>query len=215
LQSIRDALPFLLDGARVTLLLSAASLAVGLALGLLAALARLSRIGPLRVFAQGYVDVIRGTPLLVQLFIIYYGLPEFGIQIDAFPAAVMGLGMNYGAYLAEVFRSGLVSVDRGQWEAARSLGMAPATMMRNIILPQAVRVALPGVGNYAISMLKDTALASIVTVDELLRRAQLRVAADFHSFDIYLAVAVIYLLMSYPLTIFVKRLERRSARGFA
>jgi ABC-type amino acid transport system permease subunit len=127
----------------------------------------------------------------------------------------MGLGMNYGAYLAEVFRSGLVSVDRGQWEAARSLGMAPATMMRNIILPQAVRVALPGVGNYAISMLKDTALASIVTVDELLRRAQLRVAADFHSFDIYLAVAVIYLLMSYPLTIFVKRLERRSARGFA
>jgi ABC-type amino acid transport system permease subunit len=123
--------------------------------------------------------------------------------------------MNYGAYLAEVFRSGLVSVDRGQWEAARSLGMAPGTMMRNVILPQAVRVALPGVGNYAISMLKDTALASIVTVDELLRRAQLRVAADFHSFDIYLAVAAIYLVMSYPLTIFVKRLERRSARGFA
>lgn len=215
MQSILDALPFLLDGARVTLLLSAASLAVGLILGLLAALARLSRMGLLRVFAQGYVDVIRGTPLLVQLFIIYYGLPEFGIQIDAFPAAVIGLGMNYGAYLAEVFRSGLVSVDRGQWEAARSLGMAPGTMMRSVILPQAVRVALPGVGNYAISMLKDTALASIVTVDELLRRAQLRVAADFHSFNIYLAVAVIYLLMSYPLTIFVKRLERRSARGFA
>ena len=215
MDALRSALPFLLEGAEVTLVLSAVSLAVGLVLGILAALARLSRFRPLRVFAQAYVDIIRGTPLLVQLFLIYYGLPELGIQIDAFPAAVIGLGMNYGAYLAEVFRGGLLSVDRGQWEAARSLGMRPGPMIRSIILPQAVRVALPGVGNYAISMLKDTALASTVTVNELLRQAQLQVAISFNSFQIYLVVAAMYLIMSFPLTLVVKRLERWSARGFA
>jgi len=208
-----DAIPFLLEGARVTILLSAASLAVGLALGMVAALARLAPYRVLRWAAQVYVDVVRGTPLLVQLFLIYYGLPQFGILVPAFLAAVIGLGVNYGAYLAEVFRGGLLAVDHGQWEAAASLGMRQPTMLRTIILPQAVRVALPGVGNYAISMLKDTALAATVTVGELVRQSQLRIALNYHSFEIYLLAAAFYLVMSYPLTLFVKYLERRTSRG--
>lgn len=212
-QAALGAVPFLLDGARVTILLSVTALAVGLTLGLLAALARLSPFRLLRWTAQFYIDVVRGTPLLVQLFLIYYGLPQFGILIPAFPAAVIGLGLNYGAYLAEVFRGGLLAVDSGQWEAAASLGMSQPTMLRTIILPQAIRVALPGVGNYAISMLKDTALAATVTVGELVRQAQLRIAINYHSFEIYLVAALFYLVMSYPLTLLVKRLERRTSRG--
>lgn len=208
-----SAIPFLLDGARVTILLSVAALAVGLALGLLTAMARLAPWRALRWAAQLYVDVIRGTPLLVQLFLVYYGLPQFGILIPPFPAAVIGLGLNYGAYLAEVFRGGLLAVERGQWEAASSLGMSQPTTLRTIIVPQAVRVALPGVGNYAISMLKDTALAATVTVGELVRQAQLRIAINYHSFEIYLLAALLYLLMSLPLTLVVSRLERRASRG--
>jgi His/Glu/Gln/Arg/opine family amino acid ABC transporter permease subunit len=212
-EALLGAVPFLLDGARVTILLSVVALALGLGLGLLAAVARLAPYRPLRWTAQFYIDVVRGTPLLVQLFLIYYGLPQFGILIPAFPAAVIGLGMNYGAYLAEVFRGGLLAVDSGQWEAAASLGMSQPTMLRTIILPQAIRVALPGVGNYAISMLKDTALAATVTVGELVRQAQLRIAINFHSFEIYLVAALFYLVMSYPLTLLVKQLERRTSRG--
>lgn len=212
---LETALPFLLAGAEVTLLLSVVAFALGLLLGLLAALARLSRFRTARVASQAYIDVIRGTPLLVQLFLIYFGLPEFGILIPAFPAAVLALGINYGAYLAEVFRGGILAVDSGQWEAARSLGMRLRPTLRRVILPQAVRFALPGSGNYAISMLKDTALASTITVDELLRQGQLQVAIYFDSFQIYLLIALMYLVMSYPLTLIVRRLERRSARGAA
>jgi len=213
-ETIAEALPFLAEGALITLALAGASFALGLVLGLGAALARLSWIAPVRWIAQFYVDFVRGTPLLVQLFMIYYGLPQFGIRLDPFVAGTIALGGNYGAYLAEVFRGGLLAVDQGQWEAARSLDLPVRAMMTTIILPQAIRVALPGVGNYAIGMLKDTAQASVVTVGELLRQGQLRVAVTFRPFEIYLAVAVIYLLMSYPLTILVKRLEKRSGRGF-
>lgn len=208
-----DAIPFLLDGARVTVLLSFAALLVGLTLGLVAALARLAPYRILRWGTQFYIDGVRGTPLLVQLFLIYYGLPQFGILIPPFPAATIGLGLNYGAYLAEVFRGGLMSVDKGQWEAAFSLGMSSGTTLRTIILPQALRVAIPGVGNYAISMLKDTALAATVTVGELLRQAQLRIAENYHSFEIYLIAGFFYLLMSYPLTLVVRRLEAHTSRG--
>src|SRR5437867_8606133 len=141
----RDVMTYLVTGALMTIKLSIVSITLGLVLGLIAALACLSRRPWLRRTATTYVEVIRGTPLLVQLFIIYYGLPEYGIRIDPFPAGVLGLGINYGAYLSEVFRAGILSIDRGQWEAGASLGMTRSRLLRVIILPQASRVVLPPV----------------------------------------------------------------------
>lgn len=210
-----DIWPALLSGVKYTVLLAVTSLALGLILGFVLALARLARSRPIRFLGHAYVDIVRGTPLLVQLFLIYYGLPQFGINPSPLMAATLALGGNYAAYLAEVFRGGLMSVDRGQWEAAEALGFSGTPLMRRIVLPQAVRIALPGIGNYANSMIKDTSLASVVTVNELLRQGQIEVAYSFRSFDIYLTIAVIYLLVSLPLTVFTKRLERRTARGYA
>jgi len=207
--------PALWSGLKLTVLLAVTSFALGLVLGLLLALLRLSPVRPAALIGHLYVDLIRGTPLLVQLFLIYYGLPQFGISPSPFVAATVALGGNYAAYLAEVFRSGLLSVDQGQWEAAEALGFEGRTLMRRVVLPQAIRIALPGIGNYANSMIKDTSLASVVTVSELLRQGQIEVAYSFRTFDIYLAVAVLYLLVSLPLTYATKRLERRTARGYA
>jgi His/Glu/Gln/Arg/opine family amino acid ABC transporter permease subunit len=212
---VREVLPFLTVGAVTTVKLSIAAMAVGLALGLVAALARLSRQRWLRGAGTLYVEVIRGTPLLVQLFIIYYGLPEYGVRINPFPAAVLGLGINYGAYLAEVYRAGILSIDRGQWEAGSSLAMPRPMVLWVIIMPQAIRVILPPVGNYFISMLKDSALAATVSVTELLRAGQLRVAITFRAMEIYLLVAAIYLILSYPCSILIQQAERRMSRGYA
>jgi polar amino acid transport system permease protein len=210
-----DIWPALWSGLRLTVELAVASFALGLALGLFLALLRLSPIGPVALVGHLYVDIVRGTPLLVQLFLIYYGLPQFGISPSPFAAATIALGGNYAAYLAEVFRAGLLSVDQGQWEAAEALGFEGQVLMRRVILPQAIRIALPGIGNYANSMIKDTSLASVVTVNELLRQGQIEVAYSFRTFDIYLTVALLYLVVSLPLTYFTKRLERRTARGYA
>lgn len=215
LDLLREIWPDLLKGLGLTVLLAVLSLAVGLVAGLLIALARLSRVRVVATIGHAYVDLVRGTPLLVQLFLIYYGLPQFGIRPSPIMAATIALGGNYAAYLAEVFRSGLLSVDPGQWEAAGALGFKGRALMRRIILPQAIRIALPGIGNYANSMIKDTSLASVVTVTELLRAGQIAVAYSFQSFDIYLTIAVMYLVVSLPLTAATKRLERRTARGYA
>jgi His/Glu/Gln/Arg/opine family amino acid ABC transporter permease subunit len=212
---ISEAWPALLEGLKITVILTVLSLALGLVIGMAMAIMRLSRIYLLRATAHVYIDVIRGTPLLVQLFLVYYGLPQFGIRLTPIVAAVLTLGFHYGAYLAEVFRAGLMSVDRGQWEAAESLGFKGFQLYRRIILPQAIRVALPGIGNYANSMVKDTSLASVVTVMELLRSGQIIVASTFQSFEIYLTVAAMYLAISMPLAWFTRRLESRSNRGYA
>lgn len=212
---LADIWPALWSGLKVTVLLAITSFAVGLAFGLVLALLRLSNVRPVALLGHVYVDLVRGTPLLVQLFLIYYGLPQFGISLSPFVAATVALGGNYAAYLAEVFRSGLLSVDQGQWEAAEALGFEGGTLLRRVVLPQAIRIALPGIGNYANSMIKDTSLASVVTVNELLRQGQIEVAYSFRTFDIYLTVAVLYLLVSLPLTYATKRLERRTARGYA
>ncbi len=209
-----DILPKLLDGAVVTIALTFASMALALVVGLLVAMGKLSRIAPVRWACYWYVEIIRGTPLLVQLFLIYFGLPQYGIELTAFVAGVIGLGLNYGAYLAEVFRGGIVAVPRGQREAGESLGMSERQIMRRIVLPQAFKLVIPPVGNYFISLIKDSALASTITVMEMMRQANLEVAQTFRSFDIYLMVALMYFLISFPISRLLQRLERRqAARG--
>jgi ectoine/hydroxyectoine ABC transporter permease protein EhuD len=208
-----EVLPYLLRGAAVTVEISLLSMALALVLGLFAAFGRLSRLRALRFLSALYVELVRGTPLLVQLFIVYYGLPSVGVRLEPFIAGVLTLGAHYGAYLSEVYRAGILAVDRGQWEAASSLGMGRRMVMREIILPQAIRTILPPVGNYFISMLKDSALVATISVTELLRAGQLRVAITFRAMDIYLMVAAIYLVMSYALSLMIGHFERRSSRG--
>lgn len=210
---VAQILPLLLRGAVTTVAISLTAMGLALVLGLIAALGRLSRSRPLRFLTGLYVEVIRGTPLLVQLFIVYYGLPSYGIKLEPFTAGFLTLGIHYGAYLSEVYRAGILSVDLGQWEAAASIGMSRGTVLREIILPQAVRVILPPIGNYFISMLKDSALTATITVSELLRVGQLKVAVTFRAMDIYLMVAAIYLALSYPLSLLIRWLEKRSSRG--
>lgn len=207
LELLADIAPALWSGLQLTALLTVASLTIGLVIGLLIAILRTSERKFVRFWAHVYIDGVRGTPLLVQLFLVYYGLPQLGLNLPPIAAAIATLGLHYGAYLAEVFRGGLVAVDPGQWEAATVLNFRRGQMLRYIVLPQAIRVALPGIGNYANSMVKDTSLASVVTVAELLRQGQIEVAATFRSFEIYLTVAVLYLMISLPLAWATKRLE--------
>lgn len=215
MEFIGEVLPYLLQGAATTVMLTAVSMSLALVGGLFVALMRLSRSVPLQWVSGAYIEAIRGTPLLVQLFIIYYGLPQYGIRFDAFTAGVLGLSINYSAYLAEVYRSGILSVDRGQWEAGGSVGLSRAALLRYIILPQAIRIVLPPIGNYFISMLKDSALVATIAVVELMRAAQLRVAITFRAMDIYLLVALIYFLMSYPCALLIRHIEKRFSRGYA
>ncbi len=212
---LADILPYLLRGAVTTVQLTVVSMALALVAGLVLALMRLSRSRPFRLLSGAYIEIIRGTPLLVQLFIIYYGLPQYGIRLEAFAAGVIGLSMNYSAYLAEVYRAGILAIDKGQWEAGGSIGLSRAALLQYIIVPQAARIVLPPVGNYFISMLKDFALVSTISIIELMRAAQLRVAITFRAMDIYLVVALIYFLMSYPCSVLIRYLERWTSRGHA
>lgn len=206
-------MPYLLQGALVTVQISLLSMLLALVLGLVAAVAGLSRARLPRILASIYVEVIRGTPLLVQLFIVYYGLPSVGVRLEPFMAGFLTLGAHYGAYLSEVYRAGIYAVDRGQWEAAASIGMSRGMILREIILPQAFKTILPPVGNYFISMLKDSALVATISVTELLRAGQLRVAITFRAMEIYLIIAAIYLAMSYALSLLIRHLERRTSQG--
>jgi polar amino acid transport system permease protein len=207
---IGDWLPSLFEGLQQTVFLTFAGMAVALLVGLFIALARLdSRRWYLTIPSRFFVEIIRGTPLLLQLFYIFYVLPTFGIRLDRTFAAVLGLGLNTGAYLSEVFRAGIDAVHKGQWEASDALGMPRSLTLRHIILPQAVRIVIPPVGNYFISMFKDTALASSISVSELLFSGQLLAAQSFRYLEIYTVVFGIYLLISYPASLGVRWLERR------
>jgi polar amino acid transport system permease protein len=210
---VAQILPYLLVGAMTTIELTIVSMALALVAGLALALMRLSRSPLLRSLSGAYIEIIRGTPLLVQLFIIYYGLPQYGIRLEAFTAGVIGLSINYSAYLAEVYRAGILAIDKGQWEAGGSIGLSRAALLQHVIVPQAARIVLPPVGNYFISMLKDSALVSTISIVELMRAAQLRVAITFRAMDIYLVTALIYLLMSYPCSVLIRYFERRASRG--
>ncbi|MBW8335107.1 cystine ABC transporter permease [Stutzerimonas stutzeri] len=212
LQLVLDSLPFLLKGAWWTVVLSLGGMFFGLLLGFGLALLRLYAFWPLQWLARVYVSFFRGTPLLVQLFMIYYGLPQLGIQLDPLPAALIGLSLNMAAYTAEILRAAIASIDRGQWEAAASIGMGRAQTLYRAILPQAARTALPPLGNSFISLVKDTALAATIQVPELFRQAQLITARTFEIFTMYLAAALIYWLLASVLAYFQGRLEHRVNR---
>ncbi len=212
LQLVLDSLPFLLKGAWWTVVLSLGGMFFGLLLGFGLALLRLYAFWPLQWLARVYVSFFRGTPLLVQLFMIYYGLPQLGIQLDPLPAALIGFSLNMAAYTAEILRAAIASIDRGQWEAAASIGMGRAQTLYRAILPQAARTALPPLGNSFISLVKDTALAATIQVPELFRQAQLIIARTFEIFTMYLAAALIYWLLASVLAYFQGRLEYRVNR---
>ena len=207
-------LPDLLRAAVVSVELTFCVMLVGLVFGLIIALMRISRSRTLRLISTTYVEVIRGTPCLLQLFYIYFVLPAFGIRLDPFPAGVVGLSVNYSAYLSEVYRAGIVAVPRGQLEASQALGMSRRLMMRLVILPQAIRVVVPPLGNYFISLFKDTSLVSIVTVKELMFTGQIIAATNFQYFTIFTIIGIIYLSLSYPGSLFVSYLERRMKVGY-
>ncbi|WP_024310903.1 amino acid ABC transporter permease [Sinorhizobium medicae] len=213
LQLMADSLPALLwAGLIFTIPLTLLSFTLGLALGLVTAVVRLFAPAPFAVVARFYVWVIRGTPLLVQLFVIFYGLPSMGILLDAFPAALIGFTLNIGAYSSEIIRAVISSVPRGQWEAAYSIGMSWSQAMRRTVLPQAGRVAVPPLSNTFISLVKDTSLAAAITVPELFQTAQRIVATSYEPLILYIEAALIYLVMSSVLSALQGKLEQRFAR---
>ncbi|PYM66506.1 MAG: amino acid ABC transporter permease [Candidatus Rokuibacteriota bacterium] len=208
-----DYLPQLLQGAVVSIEMTVWVMALSLVFGLVVALARLTRMRAVRIAATFYVEVVRGTPAILQLFYIYFVLPAFGINIPPFGAGVVGLTVNYAAYLSEVYRAGIQAVPRGQVEAAMALGMSRRLMMRRVILPQAIRIVVPPLGNYFISLFKDTALASTITVKELMFSGQIIAATNFQYFTIYTIAGIIYLGLSYSGSLAVQYLERRMKVG--
>ena len=207
-----DSAPFLLKGAYYTVILSLGGMFFGLLMGFGLALMRLSRFKLVSWIARIYVSFFRGTPLLVQLFVIYYGLPQLGLELDPLPAALIGFSLNMAAYACEILRAAIGSIERGQWEAAASIGMTRAQTLRRAILPQAMRTALPPLGNSFISLVKDTALAATIQVPELFRQAQLITARTFEVFTMYLAAALIYWILATVLSHLQNKLEERANR---
>ncbi|HKX06995.1 MAG TPA: amino acid ABC transporter permease [Stellaceae bacterium] len=204
----------LLGGLLLTVELTFVVITLSLVCALFVALAGLSRFALLRWVVKAYIEVMRGTPLLLQLVYVYYVLPEFGIRLDAFTAGVLALTLNYSAYISEVYRSGIQAIARGQHDAAAALGMTHALAMRRIILPQAIRIVVPALGNYFIGLFKDTSLCAAVSIQELLFTAQVHAALNFQYFTLYTVVAVMYFGVSFPAARFVSYLERVTKRGY-
>ncbi len=212
-QVLRDnALPLLGGLLKGTLPLTAISFVLGLVLALVIALMRLSGISALQAVARVYVSLIRGTPLLVQLFIIYFALPSAGVTINPFPGAAIALTLNVGGYASEVIRASILAVPRGQWEAASTVGMGYTTTLRKVILPQATRVAVPPLSNTLISLVKDTSLASTIGATELLRRAQEAAAPTYQFFALYGLAALYYWIVCLVLSFGQSRAETRLDR---
>jgi L-cystine transport system permease protein len=204
--------PLLKAGVLFTIPLSLITFALGLALAIITALVRLSSWRILKFIAGFYVWVIRGTPLLVQLFIIFYGLPSVGITLSPYTSAIIGLSLSVGAYGSEIVRAAILSIQKGQWEAAFSLGMSRMQALRRIILPQAARVSVPPLGNSFISLVKDTSLVSIITFVEMFKTSQQFAALTYEPLLLYSEVAVIYLAFSSVLSVLQNYMEKRLAR---
>ena len=197
----------------MTAIVTAGSFVVSIVLGIVSAGCATNRSPMLRAISYAYVEVFRAVPILTQLFIIYFGLGSIGIKLNPIPAALVGFGLNGGANLTEVFRGGIGAIDHGQTEAALSIGMTKLMALRYIVLPQAFRIVLPSLTNFAIGLLKDTSLASAVAAPELSFDANALVDRTFRSPEIYILLALFYLAMSLPLSALARSLERRSARG--
>jgi His/Glu/Gln/Arg/opine family amino acid ABC transporter permease subunit len=206
-------LEVLIPAAGMTVRIAAGAFVLAIVVGLLLALLQTARIAPITAIVRTYIEVIRGTPVLAQLFILYFGLTEVGIRFSPVQAAIIGLGCNGGAYLAEIFRAGIASIHAGQMEAALTIGMTPLQAMRYVVLPQALNVVVPPTTNYSIALLKDTAVVSAVAAPEIMFRARNLVMETYLSAQIYLLVAIMYLLMSLVLASISRRLERRLAQS--
>lgn len=205
--------PLLGKGAMMTIAVSVLGMALAIALGIALAVLRLYGPAPVQWAASAYVEVVRGTPLLVQLFLIYYGLPNLGLRLEAFPAAVLGLGLNYAAYEAEVYRSGLQAIPKGQVEAALALGMSRWQALRHVQLPQAIRNVIPPVTNDFIALFKDSSVVSIITLVELSKAYGIAASATYDYIGLGLVTAAIYFAISYPTSLFARRLERKLHRA--
>lgn len=213
-QLIADSMPALLRGAVLTLQITLIALVAGTVLGTLLALARLSPVKPLAWLATAYIELIRGTPLLVQIFLIYFGLPQVtGVNLDPFPAGAIAFSLNSAAYVAEIMRSGIQGVPRGQSEASLSLGFSQWDTMRYVVLPQAFRRVLPPLVGEALNLLKNTSLLSSISLVELTRAGQIVASRTYKPFEMYLAIALIYLAMTLVLSIIAGRFEKRWGEG--
>jgi polar amino acid transport system permease protein len=209
----REFLPILLQGVWLTIVVTVGSLILSTLLGMVWALMRVCRVRALQQLAKGIVNGIRGIPILVQLFYIYFVMPEFGVTLTALQASIIGLGIAYSAYQAENFRAGIEAIDKGQIEAAQSIGMGWAMTMRRVILPQAVKIMLPPYGNIMVMMLKDSSQASTITVAELALQGRLIASSTFQNSTVFTLVALLYLTMSIPLILLVAHLERRFGKA--
>ena len=205
-----NSLPLLIAGAGITIQITAISVGLGLIIGMFVGIARISNVKLLRWLAAIYIDFLRGTPLLVQIFLIYFALPVLlGQRVDPFIAAITACGINSGAYIAEIFRAGIQAIDEGQMEAGRSLGMTWVQTMRYIIVPQAFKNIVPPLGNEFIALLQDSSLVSVIGFEELTRRGQLIIARTYGSLEIWISVAIIYLVMTLTISRLVAYLEKR------
>lgn len=204
-----DARSMLIGGALVTLELSALAIVLGTTVGLLVALARSARVALVSQVLRVYIEIFRGAPLLMQLFFVYFGLPYLGVEVSKLAAAVTALTLYSGAYIAEIIRAGIESVPKGQREAAHSLGLSSFEVMRYVILPQTLTVALPPLIGFYIGLIKDTSLATIIGYGELMRESQAIIDRTARPLEVYIAVALIYFAICYPLSRLVIRLERR------
>lgn len=210
---LREAAPVMLRGAGYTLMFAVASMVGGLALGFPAAILRMSPYRALRWPADLYVSLMRGTPLLVQIFVIYYGLPTIGIEFTPVTAGVLALSLNSGAYLSESLRGAIQSISQGQWRASFSLGLSYWQTLHHIVLPQALRVAVPSMGNTLISLIKDTSLVSVITVTELMLATKEVIATTFRPLPLYVAAALVYWCLSLAFEALQRRAERRLNRA--
>ncbi|MGB9695092.1 MAG: amino acid ABC transporter permease [Caldisericaceae bacterium] len=205
--------PFLISGLKVTFGLTLFAMIFGIFIGLAIALTRLSKKVILRGVASIYVDLMRGTPLLLQILVVYYVFPGFGVTLDAFTSGIVALSLNSAAYISEIFRAGIESIPDGQIEAAKSLGMNYSQTMRHIIIPQTIRRVLPPITNEIVALLKDTSLVMITGIAELTYKAKQISASTANVITPYVAAGIIYLLMTIPLAHFSQKLERRFSKG--
>ncbi|MDQ0495730.1 amino acid ABC transporter permease [Paenibacillus brasilensis] len=214
LELMWENVPFLLKGAYYTLYITIVSMLFGLIIGLVVAVARLKGNRPVRWLSRSYVSIIRGTPVLVQIAVIYYGLDDYGISFGSLTAVCLALSINTGAYLSETFRGAILAVPQGQTEALYATGMSPGQTMWRIILPQAVRIAIPPMGNTFVGMLKETSLVSVIGVSELMRQAQLLQAQYLRYMPFLLEIGLMYWIMSIGFSAILERVEKRLARAY-
>jgi polar amino acid transport system permease protein len=206
-------MPVLLEGTEITVFLTFASMAVGLILGVPIALARLDEKKKYAyVSATVLLETVRGTPLILQVYYLFYVLPLVGIRLDPIPTAIAGLGISYGCYLSEVYRAGIEAIDISQWEAAAALGLPRMITLWRVILPQAFRIVIPPIGSYFIALFKDTALVSTISVQELMFSGRLLASSNFRYFQVFTLVGLIYVIISYPSARGVRWLEKKTAR---